>query len=126
MRVGLVSEGPYAAQLKRPPPHALRKNASAPHLAPPIPRIPGASRGGQEASWHCDGAGIRRTGGHAPLGQGEKSFRFNGGGRGGFVRMSVEIAHKPTAFQAEYEGSIPFTRSSCDSNGLARNFKLPL
>jgi hypothetical protein len=28
-------------------------------------------------------------------------------------------------FQAEYEGSIPFTRSNCDFNDLAGNFKLP-
>ena len=28
------------------------------------------------------------------------------------------------AFQAEYEGSIPFTRSTFDFNDLARKFKL--
>jgi hypothetical protein len=27
-------------------------------------------------------------------------------------------------FQAEYEGSIPFTRSNCDFNGLARNLRV--
>jgi hypothetical protein len=32
--------------------------------------------------------------------------------RAGFVRMAVESIQPPKPFQAEYEGSIPFTRSN--------------
>ena len=38
--------------------------------------------------------------------------------------MVVERASKFCDFQAEYEGSIPFTRSSSDFNDLARVFEL--
>jgi hypothetical protein len=36
-----------------------------------------------------------------------------------FVRTGIESIQPPKPFQAEYEGSIPFTRSN-DFNGLAR------
>jgi hypothetical protein len=39
--------------------------------------------------------------------------------------MGIESIQPPTPFQAEYEGSIPFTRSSRDFNDLAGNLKLP-
>jgi len=42
----------------------------------------------------------------------EYSFRFNGAERHPFVRMSVENAQWPNAFQAYDEGSLPFTRSN--------------
>jgi hypothetical protein len=40
--------------------------------------------------------------------------------------MVFERAAKSRDFQAEYEGSIPFTRSKSYFNDLARNFGLPL
>jgi hypothetical protein len=36
----------------------------------------------------------------------------------------LKTMRKSGDFQAEYEGSIPFTRSKNDFNDLARNFKL--
>jgi hypothetical protein len=40
--------------------------------------------------------------------------------------MRLESIQPPKPFQAEYEGSIPFTRSKAISMTLAGNFKLPL
>ncbi|SDN14702.1 hypothetical protein SAMN05444050_0808 [Afipia sp. GAS231] len=39
-----------------------------------------------------------------------------------FVRMAIESLDYSTPFQAEYEGSIPFTRSKSAFNDLARDF----
>jgi hypothetical protein len=48
----------------------------------------------------------------SPSDTAELPLRFNGGFWGCFVRMSVDSIQPPKPFQAEYEGSIPFTRSS--------------
>jgi hypothetical protein len=40
--------------------------------------------------------------------------------------MAIERASDFRDFQAEYEGSIPFTRSNSDLNGLATNFQTPI
>jgi hypothetical protein len=37
---------------------------------------------------------------------------LQGGQNGRFVRMGVEKKRRANVFQAEYEGSIPFTRSN--------------
>jgi len=50
-------------------------------------------------------------------------LRFNGGFWGCFVRTGVESIQPPKPFQAEYEGSIPFTRSNV-FNGLEADFKM--
>jgi hypothetical protein len=44
----------------------------------------------------------------------------------GILKVKDSPRRKPKPFQAEYEGSIPFTRSSRYFNDLARNFKLPI
>jgi hypothetical protein len=49
----------------------------------------------------------------------QKLLRFNSAQKLPFVRMRLECIQPPKPFQAEYEGSIPFTRSN-DFNGLAR------
>jgi hypothetical protein len=38
--------------------------------------------------------------------------------------MAIEDALEFSDFQAEYEGSIPFTRSKNDFNGLELNFSI--
>jgi hypothetical protein len=46
---------------------------------------------------------------------------FNGGFWGCFVRMGVESIQPPKPFQAEYEGSIPFTRSKRPAKPIPPN-----
>jgi hypothetical protein len=43
---------------------------------------------------------------------GENQFRINRSGKGAFVRTAFDDIQSPKPFQAEYEGSIPFTRST--------------
>jgi hypothetical protein len=38
----------------------------------------------------------------------------------------LKTLRKSGDFQAEYEGSIPFTRSNSDFNDLTRNFQAPV
>jgi hypothetical protein len=40
------------------------------------------------------------------------------------VRTAIEHVAQFIDFQAEYEGSIPFTRSTSDFNDLAHDFEL--
>jgi hypothetical protein len=54
----------------------------------------------------------RATRGKEAFGQAGKSFECQWLLSADFVRMGLEAARFPTPFQAEYEGSIPFTRSS--------------
>jgi hypothetical protein len=43
-------------------------------------------------------------------------LRFNSAQKLPFVRMRLECIQPPKPFQAEYEGSIPFTGSKTDFN----------
>jgi hypothetical protein len=70
----------------------------------------------QVAGGDC-GIGVRAlvdepTTGKEAFGQAEKSFECQWLLLADFVRMDLEAARFPTPFQAEYEGSIPFTRSN--------------
>ena len=47
------------------------------------------------------------------------SFWFNGAEMGRFVRTTVDTARRAGVFQADDEGSIPFTRSSLRSFGAS-------
>jgi hypothetical protein len=54
----------------------------------------------------------RRTSARARSDSADSAFAHNGDERGGFVGMALRIARFSTAFQADDEGSIPFTRSN--------------
>ncbi|HUN98376.1 MAG TPA: hypothetical protein VMU69_19345, partial [Bradyrhizobium sp.] len=62
---------------------------------------------------------------HLPgsFGQGGKAICNQGLAFARFVRIAVGSIQLPKAFQAEYEGSIPFTRSN-DFNYLERRLGL--
>jgi hypothetical protein len=68
-----------------------------------------------------DGGRITAARARIPSDTAKFPLRFNGGFWGCFVRMGVESIQPPKPFQAEYEGSIPFTRSN-----LLKGFQRPL
>src|SRR6266436_8279890 len=61
-------------------------------------------------------ATARRCYGSNAFGQAGKAFRYQELSFDHFVRTGIEVVRFSTPFQAEYEGSIPFTRSKNDFN----------
>jgi hypothetical protein len=57
-----------------------------------------------------------------PFGQGEIVICAQWRGLGAYVRIDVESIQTSTPFQAEYEGSIPFTRSNILTASRIRGF----